>query len=287
MKKTSFLPVAVFLAASLCACGGKTGADRKTNAHAQGKVLATVNDVPITEYDMKLISRRVGHGEQMSPGPSQAMLDTLVRNELIRQQSVELGLDKNPEYRAKLNEVEAQVREFERQEMGLLYRDYVRNKATVTEAEAQDYFNKNAKTIQARFHVMQIYQRGGEAQIAQVYKDIQSGTPFEKVAAKRFANLPKGVKAPWDLGDLSWFQIPPPWQGAIERLAPGQTSDILKGPGDRFWLIKLVGKTVDPKVTFATEKDRIVEVLKNRKAEGLYTSMLDEFRTKAKIDFPK
>ena len=77
MKTTSFLLATVFLAASLCACGGKTEANRKTGAQAQGKVLATVNDVPITEYDMKLISRRVGHGEQANPEPSPAMLDTL------------------------------------------------------------------------------------------------------------------------------------------------------------------------------------------------------------------
>ncbi len=279
--------MAVFLAASLCACGGKTDANRKTDAHAQGKILATVNDVPITEYDMKLILRRVGHGEQANPEPTQVVLDTLVRNELVRQQSVELGLDKNQDYRNKLNEVEAQVREFERQEMAVLYREYVRSKATVTEAEAQDYFNKNAKTIQARFHVMQIYYRGGEAEIAQAYKDLQGGMPFEKVAAKRFPNLPKGMKAPWDLGELRWFQIPPPWQGTVEGLAPGKSSGIIKGPGERFWLIKLAGKSVDPKITFAMEKDRIVEVLKSRKADALYGSMLDEFRKKSKIAISK
>lgn len=287
MKTTSFLLVAVFLAAALCACGGKTEATRKAGAQAQGKILATVNDVPITEYDMKLISRRVGHGEQPNPEPSPAMVETLVRNELIRQQSLELGLDKNQDYRNKLNEVEAQVREFERQEMAVLYRDYVRSKATVTDAEAQDYFNKNAKTIQARFHIMQIYYKGGEAEIAQAYKDLQGGTPFEKVAAKRFPKLPKGMKAPWDLGYLHWFQIPPPWQATIERLAPGQSSDIIKGPGERFWLIKLVDKSVDPKITFATEKDRIVEVLKSRKADALYGSMLDEFRKKSKVTISK
>ncbi len=283
MKKISFLLVAVFLTVSLLSCGEKREAGRKAEGDAPGKILATVNGVPITEYDLKLILRRVGHGEEANPESSRVMLDTLVRNELIRQQSMELGLDKNEEYRKKLGEVEAQVREFQRQEMANLYRDYVRSKAPVTDAEAQDYFNKNSRMIQTKFHVMQIYYRGGEDEIAQAYKDIKSGIPFEKVAAKRFPGLPKSVKAPWDLGYLHWFQIPPPWQSAIERLAPGQSSDIIKGPGERFWLIKLVEKSVDPKITFATEKDRIVEVLKSRKADALYGSMLDEFRKKSKI----
>ncbi len=287
MKKISVLLVAIFTTVSLLACGEKGGMGRKAEGDVQGKVLATVNGIPITEYDMKLVMRRVGHGEESSPAPSQVMLDTLVRNELIYQQSVELGLDKNQEYRKRFSEVEAQVREFQRQEMANLYREYVRSKATVTDAEAQDFFDRNSRMIQSGLHVMQIYSRGGEDEIAKAHKDIKSGIPFEKVAAKRFPNLPKGVKSPWDLGFLRWFQIPPAWQGAIDRLEPGQSSDIIKGPGQRFWLIKLVERKVDPTITFATEKGRIVEVLKNRKADELYGSMLDQFRKKSKIAFEK
>lgn len=279
--------VAALLAASLFSCGEKREANRQTDSHVQGKVLATVNGVPITEYDMKQILRRVPHGEKASPEPSQTMLETLVRNELIYQQSLELGLDKNEEYRKKLNEVEAQVREFQRQDMATLYRQYVISKATVTDSEAQEYFNKNSRRIQTTFHVWQIFYRGDEAEITKAYKDIKSGIPFEKVAARRFPKLPKGMQAPWDLGYLYWFQIPPSWQGAIDRLEPGQVSDIIKGPGGRFWVIKLVNKAVDPKITFAMQKERIVEALKTQKADALYDSMLGEMRKKSKIAYSK
>jgi parvulin-like peptidyl-prolyl isomerase len=107
------------------------------------------------------------------------------------------------------------------------------------------------------------------------------------VAARQFPNLPKNIKAPWDLGYLYWSQIPPPWQGIIDSLETGQVSDIIKGPNDRFWVIKLVNKMVDPKITFATEKERIVEVLRKQKTDELYENMLNEMRTKAKIVFPK
>jgi hypothetical protein len=33
-------------------------------------------------------------------------------------------------------------------------------------------------------------------------------------------------------------------------------SDIIKGPNERFWAIKLVDKMVDPKITLATEKEK-------------------------------
>jgi len=62
----------------------------------------------------------------------------------------------------------------------------------VTDSEAREYFEKNSGKIQTKFHVWQIFYRGEETRIAQDSKDLKSGMPFEKVAARRFPNLPKG-----------------------------------------------------------------------------------------------
>ena len=99
LKKIIVPLVVVFLMASLLSCAGKKEADRKTDADVQGKVLATVNGVPITEYDVNLNLKRVVHGEVVTPEATQNVLQALVRNELVYQQSLELGLDNNPEYR--------------------------------------------------------------------------------------------------------------------------------------------------------------------------------------------
>jgi hypothetical protein len=95
------------------------------------------------------------------------------------------------------------------------------------------------------------------------------------------------MKAPWDLGYLYWSQIPASWQGSIDRLEAGQVSDIIKGPNERFWVIKLLDKSVDPKITFSTEKEKIVEVLRKQKTDELSETMLGQMRTKSKIIFPK
>lgn len=287
MKKIRVPWIAVFLMASLFSCGEKREANKKTESDVQGKVLATVNGVPITEHDMKQHFKRVVHGENVNPEATQNILQTLVRNEIIYQQSLELGLDKNPEYRRKVYEAEAQLRAFQRKELSAFYREYVKNKAVVTDPEAKEYFEKNSKRIQIKVHVWQIYYKGEEARIAEDYKDLKSGKPFEKVASRRFPNLPKGMKAPWDLGYLYWSQIPASWQGVIDRLEPGQASGIIKGPNERFWVIRLVDKTVDPKITFATEKEKIVEVVQKQKTDELYDTMLSQMRTKSRIIFLK
>ena len=287
MRKILVPLIAVFLMSSLFSCSEKREANPKTDGDLQGKVLATVNGVPITENDVRRSLKRIPHGETLNPEAAQNALQTLVRNELIYQKSLELGLDKIPEYRRKMDEIEAQLRDYKRQEMSTLYKGYMREKAVVTDAEAREYFEKNSRKIQTKLHVWQIYYKGDEARIAEDDKELKSGVSFEKVAARRFPNLPKGMKAPWDLGDLYWFQIPAPWQGAIDRLEPGQTSDIIKGPNDRFWVIKLVDKSIDPNITFDTEKLKIVEVLRKQKADELDEKTLSQMRANSKIIYPK
>lgn len=287
MKKLMILFVALVLTTTLSSCGKSREANR-TAAGAQAKVLATVNDVPITEYDLKLMQKRMPAGMGAHQAVSQNMLDSLVRDELIYQKALELGLDKNQAYHQKLAEMEAQLRSFQRQELSSLYRQQLSSKAEVTDAEAQAYFDKNAKKIQTRYHVMEIFYRNNEAEIAKALQDLKSGAPFEKVAARQFpANLPANMKTPWDVGEMHWSQIPESWQEVVDRLAPGQVSDVIKGPRERFWLLKLVNKRIDPQITFATEKTKIVEILRQQKSQALYDKMLSELKTKAKIVFPK
>jgi PPIC-type PPIASE domain len=292
LKTRTALLLTIALAVLLSACGEKREANRKTDADPQAKVVATVNGVPITEYDVKQIAKRAvgGHGGE-SPKPTEAaknVLQTLVRDELIYQKSHELGLDKDQEYRRKRHEAEAQLRAVQRQEMSALYLQHLRKKAEVTDSEVQAYFEKNAKTLQTTFHVWQLFYRGSDSLIVKDLQDLKNGMPFEKVASRQFPpNLPANMKAPWDLGEMHWSQIPEAWQGVLERLAPGQVSEVIKGPKDRFWVIKLVKKTVDSQITLATEKEKIVEILKMQKADALYNSMLAEMKEKAKIVYPK
>jgi peptidyl-prolyl cis-trans isomerase C len=272
---------------SLCGCGGGQGAGQQAGADSQAKVLATVNDVSITERDVQQVQKKAGHaGGMVQPGDVQNIVQTLVRDELISQKAVELGLDKNPGYQRKLRDFEAQLRAFQRQELGTLFISDLRSKSAVTDGEAQQYFDKNATKVQTKYHLMQIFLRANPAEITRDHQDLKGGMPFEDVALRHFPNLPKNV-TPWDLGYLSWSQLPEPWRAALDRLEPGQTSDIIKGPGERFWLIKLVDKTVDTSITFATEKEKIVEALRTQKADEIYARTLGEMQGKAKIAYPK
>jgi parvulin-like peptidyl-prolyl isomerase len=287
LKKSTFALIACSLIISLFACGGKREANPAKSFDEQVKVLATVNGVPITEYDVRQGFQRVAHGETVNPQAIGNILQSIVQNELVYQKAVELGLDNNPGYQGRLHEAQAHMRAMQRQEMSFLYREHIKNQAVVTDAEAQDYFQKNSSRIRTKYHLLQIYYKGNEARIVQDHKEIRSGKSFEKVAAKRFQGLPRNMNSPWDLGYMHWNQVPPAWQAALDRLEPGKVSDIIKGPGERFWVIKLVDKKVDPAITFAAEKEKIVEALKRQKAEALHESLLGEIKAKSKIVYAK
>jgi peptidyl-prolyl cis-trans isomerase C len=273
------------VAAVVLSCGDREATGARAHA-GKAKVLATVNGKPITEKDLDQRARRSPGG---APGhdPSGNVLQTVVREELIAQRAVQLGLHEEPGFREKLEQLEAQVRAFERQELAALYRVYVRNQAVPTEAEARAWFEQNAAFVRTRFHVLQILRKGEQAEIARDREDVKGGTPFEQVAARRFQALPEGPRPPWDLGEMSWHQVPRPWRGIVDRLEPGQVSEVIQGEGGRSWVIKLAGRRTEPAVSFDTERERIVEDLRQQKAIELYEALLAELKAKAQIVYAR
>lgn len=285
-------PIILLLAASmasLVACGELRAPPPKAAAAPQEKVLATVNGVAITERDVSQRTRQAVTGGGPGHEPSSGnVLETLVRDELISQKATQLGLDQEPTYRLRLEELQAQVRAFQHQELAVLYRQYVQQHAAVTDAEARAWFEKNASLVQTKLHVLQIFYKGRLGEIEKDDQDLKQGAPFEEVAWRRFEGLPRTApRPPWDLGELRWFQLPPSWRGVVDRLDAGQVSGIIKGGGDRSWVIKVAGKTVDPAITFDTEKERIVELLRQQKAMELYDGLLAEMKGKSKVVYSR
>ena len=283
LRNPAVLCVAVVSVVSLAACRDQAASPRRSS-DGQPKILATVNGVPITEGDVGQRARAGVSGEVAGhAASSQNVLQTVVREELILQRSLQLGLDRDEAYRRKLDDLEAQLRTFRRQEMAARFRKHVQERAAVTDAEAREYYEKNVMVIGTRFHVLQIFYKGKLAEITRDREEIARGTPFEEVASRRFAGLQANGKAPWDLGELRWSQLPSAWRGVVDHMEPGQVSEIIKGEGDRLWVIKLVNRALDPAVSYEGERERIVELLRQQKANELYASALAEATGKALV----
>lgn len=250
-------------------------------------VLAIVNGTPIVEADVRFALNSSGHNKnEVPPAHRTNVLEAIVRRELLRQRAVELGLDANRSYQEKLRRMDARINAFKRKELSdLLWRE-IAGSAEISEAEVKRYFAENAAQIKTELHVWQILRRR-EGSIEQDLNDLEQGTSFEEVARKRFSRFPKAGGAPWDLGYLKWNQVPEPWRNVVYDLKKDQMSGIIRGPNQRFWIIKLIDKREDPATTLESSKPTIVAVLKNVKIEELREKTERDLRTKATITYSK
>ena len=245
-------------------------------------VLVTVNGTPICEADVRLAMKNRSHGREIPPRHIKNVLEVIIQEELISQRAAELGLDTNPHYLDKLRQLEAQINAFKRKELSELFWLDISRRVEVSEAEARKFFAENAVRLGTEVHVWQILRRK-EGLIQQALKDIDRGASFEEVARRQFPNLPEKAGQPWDLGYLKWKQIPGPWRSVVYDLEEGEVSGVIRGPNNRFWIIKLIDRRRNPDITFESTKPVIVEVLKSEKIEELRKKTERDLRAKASI----
>lgn len=289
MRRNVFeaLVVAVLAAATaLGGCRGVAGEAAPAAALAPSEgVLATVNGKPIREEDVRLALARTGVKDTPTAQRRRAVLETLVRRELIAQRAAALGLDRDPRYLAKVRDAQAQVDLVRREELGDLFevREVV-DKAVVTDAEAKAWYEDHRTELASEVQVWQILRRD-EAGIAAVKAELDRGRPFEEVAAEPYRGHAVADERPWDLGYLRWSQLPEPWRAVVPTLEPGATSDTIQGPNGRWWILRIVDRRVRADASFEAEKAAIVEAMRKDRVEARRAEIERELRDGADVVF--
>jgi parvulin-like peptidyl-prolyl isomerase len=250
-------------------------------AHAAAPVLATVNGVPITDADVLVKLKNDSHVGELRPEYKKNVLDALIRDELILQRGLELGLDADPSYAEPVRQLEAQLAALKRHRMADLYfRHEIAAKLAVTEADVQRYFDASKVRFGSELHVLQIFKRA-RGPIDEAKRALEGGQAFEAVAQGGFPGLSPEQK-PWDLGWLKWGQLPVEWRDALGKMSPGEISAVLTGTKDRFWIVKLVEvRHVEP--SFESEKAAIVELMKGEQLAKLRAEAERGLRERARV----
>lgn len=282
----------VLLLALSSACGqsnppgasGSSSSPAGTNRAASQAVVARVNGAPITEADVELKMQAPMH--EAAPMPAEekkkAVLDNIIGREVMAQRALSLGLDQDPKYQDDLKKLEAQVADFKRTALSELLLRKEGEKRTPTDDEARAYFTKNEKRLRMQLHVLQILKRS-EAEIVEARSMIERGKSFEDVAASYFPNLPQG-QTPWDLGYLPFYKIPEPWRETVYDMKNGEMSGVLRGPSDRYWLVKLIDVREDTAMTFESAKEAVLQDMKANKVQHAREGLEKELRATAKIE---
>jgi peptidyl-prolyl cis-trans isomerase C len=249
-------------------------------------VLARVNGVPIRRADVALKQKSQSHNARMSPEPRESILEAIIREQILSEKAVALGLDADPRYQARLRPLEAQLNAFKRKELAELFlQREASRQAMVTEDEARRHYEEKGARMRTEIHVRQILRRS-QASIEEVRRALAAGKPFEEVARSLFPNLPENGHRPWDLGWMKFVLAPPAWQKVVYSMKKGEVSGVLRGPRSRYWIIQLVDRRENAELTFERMKPALIESLKYTKMEELRAKTYKELRAKARVEFP-
>lgn len=250
--------------------------------------VATVNGVVLTQADLEqALKPKAAHGPATEPGPERRrqVLEGLVRDELARQKALELGLEPGPPFDDEVARLEVALRAAQRRALvDAFHKREVEQKLQVTDADAKKLFDERAAAIRTEVKVNQLLLRD-EALARQAVQALEAGESFEAVARRQFPDLPEAAGKPWELGFLTWRQLPPAWREVLFALEPGQKTGILKGPNHRFWVLQLVEKRQSDKLTFEEVKADLLADLRATRLEELSAKVNRELRAAANVTF--
>lgn len=279
----NFGKIAILCAAFLIfvGCPGKKESANKRQEAA--KVLAKVNGVAITEDDLR-ISVRTGHG--MAPETEKVRaIDDVINAELFYQDALRLGLDKEPSYTRAVERYEKQLANMKRAELTKrIYNLQIAAKVDVTRQEAEDYYKKNLSLISTDLHLgVLIFPSREEAEA--VLARIKGGKSFKEVAASSApAGMPRGAKPQWDMGFVSWGQVPVDYADALYKLKPGETTSVLPSGQGSFRIFSLLENPRKTQADFTAISGLIMTRLRDKKVKDGYDSYVAKLRRNAKIE---
>jgi len=243
----------VILLAALPAMTGCQGRQPASSAAGSGgAVLAKVNGNPITIGDVAF--HPTGEHGTAQPYENRS-LDDVITQELLYQQGLKLGLDKDPSYRAKLARHEGLPLAAKRMELARrVFNTQIAATINLTPEDGKAYYDRNADTIATEIHLEMIkFDKRQDAEEA--LKKLKSGTSFESLARPAMHG-----KEPWDLGFVTWDKIPVDFVQTLYALKTGEATDILGSQRTGFQVVKLVKRRIMPKVGY----DKIQGVVMNR-----------------------
>lgn len=287
MKRYGSLAAALAFPWAL-ACGGPEGKPATGEPTSRGSdVLATVNGQPLTMADVRQRLKTESHQTQIAPEHVPNVLEPIVQQEVLAQRARAEGLALEGPALARVEEKEAELRALVRKELADLYfRKKVTLAATPGEDEVRAYYQTHQTRIQTELRILQILEKS-EADIEAVAQRLKAGETFEAVATSRGPAVHAGAPPPWDLGFLNWKQLPEPWLAALDGLADGAVTGVIRGPKDRYWILKVTGRRPHPGADYEVVKPAITELLRATKIEREGEALRAAARSEAKVEYLK
>ncbi len=263
-------PIFTPLAAALATVSVATMILLLPAAHAQ---VAKVNGVEIPQARLDTILKMRAAGKQPdSPEIRTALRDTLINQEVVAQEAVKRGLQKNPEVAAQID--------LQRQEtlVNAFVQDYMKANPVNDDAVRKEY-ERIKPTIPAKEFRARHILVDKEDEAKEIIALLKKGGNFEKLATEKSKD--SGSKARG--GDLEWApaeKYVKPFGDALLKMKKGQLADAPVQSNFGWHVIRLDDERAIKVPTLDEAKPQIQQMLQSQ----LVQKMLSDLRAKAKVE---
>jgi EpsD family peptidyl-prolyl cis-trans isomerase len=274
MKRFAILMFIIPLLFAFVACAKK--------GEEKGPYLAKVGNVKIMQADFEREMKNLPNfAQKMFEGSDgrERFLGELIKKELLYQEALKRGLDKDAEYLKR-------VEDFKKITLvGILLEKEMASKATVSDQDIKDYYEKHKEDFAVgQIRASHILVKT-EEDAKKILERLKKGEDFAKIAKKSSID-PGSAKNGGDLGFFSAGQMLPEFEAAAVKLKPGEISEPVKTKFG-YHIIKVTDKKIGKSVEFEKVKSYISQRLSAEKQKGFFDSYIEELKKKYTVEINK
>jgi len=244
-----------------------------------GRPLQRVNGTPVTDRQFRLeIAKVPPYARSRYEGSEGArrFLDELVDRELLYQEALRRGLDRDPEFTASLES-------FRRARLAeMLLRREAEARGGVAEPELRAYYEDNRENfvVPPKIHAAQILVDTPE-EAREIRRLLREGADFGALARERSQDA-GSREAGGDLGMLSPGRMGGAFDKAAFALKPGQVSEPVRSERG-YLIIKVLERREGEAVSYEKVRDFLREQLAREKKQEVYGDLIQALRRDAEL----
>lgn len=194
--------------------------------------IATVNGVAIPQSRMDTLAEEIAaKGMPVNAAMQEKIKERLIMNEVVRQEAIRKGLDKNPAYLARLDQIKDQLL------VGTLYEDFVKANP-VPEAAVKKEYDKIKVSMGGKEYRVRHILVDNESTAKDLIAQLKKGAKFEDLAkahSKDPGSAPQGGELGWAAPD----SYTPAFAEAIKKMPKGKITDTPLKTGFGWHVIKV------------------------------------------------
>jgi parvulin-like peptidyl-prolyl isomerase len=275
MKRSAVFMVIISFLLVFAACAKKEG--------EKGPYLAKVGSAAITQADFDREFRNLPQFAQalfQGSAGKERFLDELIKKEMLYQEALKKGLDKDPQYLGK-------VEDFKKLTLvSMLIEKEIEAKGKVTEQDARNYYEKHKEDFAAvsQIRISHILVRT-EDEANKISDSLMKGGDFAKLAKEKSIDT-RTAKNGGDLGYMSRGQMMPEIEAAAVRLKIGEISQPIKTRAG-YELIKVTDKKFGKPIEFDKVGRVIMQRLAAEQQKEAFDSYVDQLKKGYKVEINK